>query len=138
MMAGMIQKIIDNLQATINNVHIRIENVDYEDKMRTFSLGATLKQMTFHTTDFSWNKQYVDRSAKENSELPLFKLLKIDNFAIYYKIQDTLFLQDLNKDQQSKLDGFDTFFMLNPASGKILIYEKDYLLEPIQLEVKME
>jgi hypothetical protein len=92
MMKGMVTKIIDNLQVAINNVHVRIENVDPEDSKCTFSLGATLNQMRFHTSDHLWNKQYIDRTLKENADAPLYKLLKIDNFAVYYKIQETLFL----------------------------------------------
>jgi hypothetical protein len=46
-----VDKIIDNLQAQINNVHLRIENLDLEDNQSTFSLGTTLKSITFYTTD---------------------------------------------------------------------------------------
>lgn len=45
MMKGLITKIIDNLQIQIQNVHVRIENEDLEDKQSTFSLGVTLKSM---------------------------------------------------------------------------------------------
>jgi Vacuolar sorting-associated protein 13, N-terminal len=55
-MKGLITKVIDNLQVAIHNVHVRIENEDLEDKQCTFSLGATLQQLTFHTTDQLWNK----------------------------------------------------------------------------------
>ena len=41
-MAGMITKVIDNLQIVINNVHVRIENKDKADTNSTFSLGATM------------------------------------------------------------------------------------------------
>jgi hypothetical protein len=50
-MKGLVDKIIDNLQAQINNVHLRIENLDLEDNQSTFSLGTTLKSITFYTTD---------------------------------------------------------------------------------------
>jgi len=50
-MKGLITKIIDNLQINLQNVHVRIENEDLEDKQSTFSLGITLKQITFNTTD---------------------------------------------------------------------------------------
>ena len=70
----------------IHNVHVRIENEDLEDKSSTFSLGVTLKSLSFHTTDKNWKKHYIDRTGKENAEMPLLKLLKIENFAIYYKI----------------------------------------------------
>lgn len=43
MMKSLTTKIIDNLQVTINNVHVRIENEDLEDEKATFSLGVTLR-----------------------------------------------------------------------------------------------
>ena len=86
MMKGLITKIIDNLQINLQNVHVRIENEDLEDKQSTFSLGITLKQITFNTTDQQWKKQFVDRTLKENAQTPLYKLLSIENFAVYYKI----------------------------------------------------
>ena len=97
MLKGMVTKIIDNLQVVINRVHVRMENNDLEDFKCTFSLGATLNQMRFQTTDNLWNKKYVDRTLKEHSDAPLFKLLKIDDFAIYYKVQESMFLQIMDK-----------------------------------------
>ena len=76
---------------------MRMENIDPEDSKCTFSLGATLNEMRFHTCDQSWKKQFVDRTLKENAEVPLFKLLKIDNLAVYYKVQETVFIQSMHK-----------------------------------------
>jgi len=42
MLKSLTTKIIDNLQVTINNVHVRVENEDPEDDKATFSLGITL------------------------------------------------------------------------------------------------
>jgi len=77
MMKGMVTKIIDNLQIAIRNVHIRIENKDQEDPNATFSLGATLESLDLNTTDKDWKKQFIDRTAPDNSEAPLFKLLNV-------------------------------------------------------------
>jgi len=55
-MSSLIAKIIDNLQVSIKNVHVRIENKDQEDSQSTFSLGVTLQSMTFNTTDKQWQK----------------------------------------------------------------------------------
>jgi hypothetical protein len=41
-MKGLVTKIIDNLQISLTNVHIRVENEDLDDKESTFSLGVTL------------------------------------------------------------------------------------------------
>jgi hypothetical protein len=42
MVKTMITKIIDNLQVTLRNIHLRIENQDPKDEDATFSIGITL------------------------------------------------------------------------------------------------
>lgn len=55
-MADYTKKIIDNLNISITNLHIRIENEDLEDAEKSFSLGVCLGAMTFNTTDSKWMK----------------------------------------------------------------------------------
>ena len=86
---------LDNLQLTLTNVHVRIENQDADNNENTFSLGVTLDQIVFHTTDAQGNKQYVDRTTPENSDLPLHKILNISKFAVYYKTDEAKFLGGL-------------------------------------------
>lgn len=72
----------------------------------------------------------------QNQDLPLYKLLKIDNFAMYYKTCERNLIGKLPIDQQ--MSKFIEMASKTCANGKILAYENDYLLEPIQLEVKLE
>ena len=53
-MGGMITRIIDNLQVTIRDIHIRIENKDEVDETRSFSLGIVLRGADLFTTDEKW------------------------------------------------------------------------------------
>ncbi len=87
MIKGVITKILDNLQAVVSNVHVRIESPN-----AGFSLGATLKQLTFFTTDDEWHKRYLNRTLPEHADSPLHKLLCIKGFAIYYRIAETTFI----------------------------------------------
>ena len=96
MMKSLITKVIDNLQLTLTNVHLRIENEDLEDEQCTFSLGLTLRQIKFHTADQEWTRKYIDRTTSDNADKPLNKLLEVNAFAIYYKTQETVFLQKLD------------------------------------------
>jgi hypothetical protein len=66
----------------------------------------------------------------------LYKLLKIDNFAKYYKTCEKNLIGNLPKDQQ--MSKFIEMASKTSENGKILAYENDYLLEPIQLEIKLE
>ena len=42
MTAGLITKIVDNLQISLQNLHMRIENEDTIEPDNSFSLGITL------------------------------------------------------------------------------------------------
>ncbi len=66
----------------------------------------------------------------------MYKLLAIENFSVYYKIQETNFIQHVSESQQ--VSAMTDLFKTNPATGKIQIYEHAYLLDPMKLEVKME
>jgi vacuolar protein sorting-associated protein 13A/C len=92
-MSNMVTRIIDNLQVTLRNIHIRIENQDTIEENRSFSLGVTLQAADLFTTDSSWNKSYIDRSEVKNKDKPVSKLLSIENFGIYYKIKETKYVQ---------------------------------------------
>jgi hypothetical protein len=72
----------------------------------------------------------------QNQDLPLYKLLKIDNFAKYYKTCEKNLIGKLPKEEQ--MIKFIEMSSKTSGNGKILAYENDYLLEPIQLEIKLE
>jgi hypothetical protein len=54
-----------------------------------------LQSLTFNTTDKEWQKCFIDRTLPKNEKEPLFKLLKLKNFAIYYKTNESVLLQRL-------------------------------------------
>jgi len=62
MLNAMITKIIDNLNVSLRNIHLRIENEDTNDQDATFSIGITLQSVDLYTTDANLKKTYVDRS----------------------------------------------------------------------------
>lgn len=78
-------KIVDNLQVTVSNVHIR-----YEDGLFSWSpyaLGITLKGLDLHTTNERWEPHFLDRTVPENREKPVRKRLKLKDFTIYLDAQ---------------------------------------------------
>jgi hypothetical protein len=48
----MYTKVFDNVQVSIENIHLRLEN--YEHFPDKFSMGMTLKEITIHTTNSEW------------------------------------------------------------------------------------
>jgi vacuolar protein sorting-associated protein 13A/C len=77
-------KIIDNLEITITNIHIR-----YEDKVTirgvTFSGGLTLDTISLNTTDENWTEKFMSRDDKLTTNI-IHKLGRICNLGLYCKL----------------------------------------------------
>jgi vacuolar protein sorting-associated protein 13A/C len=88
-------KIIDNLEITLTNVHIR-----YEDNLtipnKVFSFGFTISLIELTSTDENWAESFVKRDLKKDSrgEHEMRKLGKMENFGIYWDV-DAEALKDL-------------------------------------------
>ena len=80
--AGLITKIVDNVQVSIKNIHIRFE-CELDQKC-SFNFGITMDSLTVFTTDERGNKTFIDRSKAENIRLPVNKKLILDDFSFYW------------------------------------------------------
>jgi vacuolar protein sorting-associated protein 13A/C len=80
----LIRTIVDNLQITIENIHIR-----YEDSLSSasnpFSIGITLSELSGVSTDKNWNINATPSSDADT----IFKLLKLRNFGFYCSTDGT-------------------------------------------------
>jgi vacuolar protein sorting-associated protein 13A/C len=47
-------------------------------------MGMTLREIAVHTTNSEWKKEFFDRTRSENKEKPVFKILNIAKFGIYW------------------------------------------------------
>ena len=67
----LVVKIIDNLQVTIKDIHIR-----YEDHLTNeYSFGVTLEELKVYTVNQQNKPEYVDRGKPEYANEPLRKRL---------------------------------------------------------------
>ncbi|KAL7343935.1 hypothetical protein BJY59DRAFT_711306 [Rhodotorula toruloides] len=75
---SLINKIVDNLQIEIRNIHIR-----YEDKLSVpghpFSVGLTLSRFSAVSTDENWQPTFITKHAG-----PVHKLATLDSLAVYF------------------------------------------------------
>lgn len=55
-MDKIVTKVIDNLQVTINSIHIRYEN------NQEYSWGITLDKIETHTVNQSGDRMFIDRT----------------------------------------------------------------------------
>lgn len=76
--------IIDNMQVTIRNIHLRLETNEllYE---KSACCGILLESLVMTTTDSNWNKGFLDRTITK--EKPINKLLSLVNLALYWSKQ---------------------------------------------------
>lgn len=85
-------KVLDNLQLTIKNIHVR-----FEDESSHCSFGVTLDEIIMVTTDETWTKSFIDRTEEKNKEKPMNKLLRLRNLGVYWNSRETSFLSSLEK-----------------------------------------
>jgi vacuolar protein sorting-associated protein 13A/C len=91
--SGLITKIVDNVQVSIKNIHIRFECT--LDKNCSFNFGITLDTLNIYTTDERGNKIFIDRSKTENAKLPVNKKLVLDDFSFYWNDKEMAPIADI-------------------------------------------
>eukprot|EP01041_Mallomonas_annulata_P004154 gene4154-8257_t len=81
-------KIVDNIEITVRNVHIRYEDTTSIAGM-TLSAGLTLDSFSVTTTDAEWNEMFVTRDMSSNIRSCINKLASIKNLGLYWNIMST-------------------------------------------------
>ena len=126
---SLVTAIVDNLQVSIKNVHVR-----YEDSIATpghpFAVGVTLKEMSAVSTDSEWRPTFI-QSASGTTH----KLAVLNSLAIYWNSDAELFgtgrggdvgaaAQEIDKDEfiTKFKDGIEdtgnSQYLLKPVSGR--------------------
>jgi vacuolar protein sorting-associated protein 13A/C len=82
---SLVTAIVDNMQVTIKNVHLR-----YEDSVaapgQPFALGVTLKEMSAISTDANWTPSFIQSTSGTTHKLAVLKAL-----AFYWNTNAKLF-----------------------------------------------
>ncbi|KAG0003109.1 hypothetical protein BGZ80_007728 [Entomortierella chlamydospora] len=120
-----ITKVVDNLQVSINNIHIR-----YEDKMsdpkHPFSAGLTLSQLSAVSTDGQWVPTFIHDEANT-----IHKLATLDSLAMYWNT-DSESLGGKATDEALKA------FVDLIAKAEHVPGEHQYILKPVSGEGKIK
>ncbi|KNB01705.1 hypothetical protein FOXG_04892 [Fusarium oxysporum f. sp. lycopersici 4287] len=81
---SLVTKIVDNLQVTVKNIHIR-----YEDSISApghpFALGVTLEEFSAVSTDGQWKPTFI-----QDSNTVTHKLATLGALAVYWNTDSTL------------------------------------------------
>ncbi|KAG9302115.1 hypothetical protein G9A89_020549 [Geosiphon pyriformis] len=114
----LITKIIDNLQISINNIHLR-----YEDKLsdpgHPFAVGLTLSEFSALSTDKNWNPTFI-----ENETQSIHKLVTLGSLAIYWNTDSR------SLSGKTLVEAIQLFTELI-ASEKNIPTEHQYILKPV-------
>lgn len=124
--------IVDNLQVSIKNIHIR-----YEDSIASpghpFALGLTLQEFSAVSTDGNWRPSYIQSTSGTTNKLAVLNAL-----AFYWNTEATLFgtgkgeqvgaeAQGANHDgmvekfRKATESGENPQYMLKPVSGRAAV-----------------
>ncbi|KAG0226679.1 hypothetical protein BGW42_003469 [Actinomortierella wolfii] len=114
----LITKVVDNLQVSINNIHVR-----YEDKLSNpehpFSAGLTLSKLSAVSTDGEWTPTFIHDEANT-----IHKLATLESLALYWNT-DTRSLAGKSKDESLKE------FIDLIAKAEYVPEEHQYILKPV-------
>lgn len=126
------QKIINNLEISLKNIHIRFED-SVSFPSTCFAMGVTLGSFVFTTTDSDWNEKFV---SDVNSMAKIqFKLGKISDLGIYWTTAATPLEGKSFVDWMKTMKGY-VYTHSSSAVGSVndnyskLFASSSYLLEP--------
>ena len=134
----LLRRVIDNVQVTINNVHIRLEVSGAPAPYRrtahqSVALGVTMSSLQWQTTNNNWNAVFVDSSDTSAESVQLqHRLGQIRGFSAYCEsVQPDQLLTNLvadatNANGPTLCTAFDN-----------LSRNHEYLLTPVNSQVKL-
>ena len=130
---SLITAVVDNLQISVKNIHIR-----YEDSIAApghpFALGITLKEFSAVSTDENWKPTFV-----QGSSTTTHKLAKLGSLAIYWNTDAQLFGTGKGTDTVSEAQSHDHDELLDKFR-KMLENEdnRQYMLKPVSGRAAVE
>ncbi|KAG0346597.1 hypothetical protein BG004_001308 [Podila humilis] len=114
----LITKVVDNLQVSINNIHVRYED-KLSDPKHPFSAGLTLSQLSAVSTDGEWVPTFIHDETNT-----IHKLATLDSLAMYWNT-DSRSLAGKGKDDALKA------FVELIARAEYVPEEHQYILKPV-------
>ncbi|CAH1251543.1 VPS13A [Branchiostoma lanceolatum] len=113
-------QIVRNLQIKIRDIHIRYEDtVTFPGK--PFSLGVTLANLSFQTTDQNWKPCIL-----KDSDIIIYKLVSLDALAVYWNVNTASFANMDKKELQTTMRKTIASTQTHPKGF-------EYVLRPIVL-----
>ncbi|ATY65465.1 vacuolar sorting-associated vps13 [Cordyceps militaris] len=127
---SLVTKIVDNLQVTVKNIHVR-----YEDSISTpghpFALGLTLEEFSAVSTDGQWKPTFI-----QDSSHVTHKLATLGALAVYWNTDTSLYAdQDLDNIPR---DEVLAKFRKMIGKAEAVHGNHQYILRPVNGQAKIE
>ncbi|KAG5925451.1 hypothetical protein E4U42_004279 [Claviceps africana] len=133
---SLVTKVVDNLQVTVKNIHIR-----YEDSISApghpFALGFILEEFSAISTDGQWEPTFI-----QDSNTTTHKLATLDALSVYWNTDTDLFgtgreVAASPQETMSHDDMVESFkSMLNKTNA--VHTDHQYILRPVNGQAKIE
>ncbi|GAW22149.1 hypothetical protein ANO14919_116840 [Xylariales sp. No.14919] len=133
---SLVTKIVDNLQVTVKNIHVR-----YEDSISApghpFALGATLEEFSAVSTDGQWEPTFIQNTSKTTHKLATLAAL-----AVYWNTDSELLGSGREVPEDGKLVPHDEMLqkfkaMIGNGEGTTGS-DHQYILKPVSGQAKIE
>ncbi|TPX68863.1 hypothetical protein SpCBS45565_g02841 [Spizellomyces sp. 'palustris'] len=117
-MTQLVTKIVDNLQITMKNIHIRYED-SLSNPSNPFSVGITLEELSAVSCDQNWQPAFIH----EQTEL-IRKLSRLGSLALYFNTHSESF-------SGKSPEEFMKIFHESIATGERIPINQQYILKPV-------
>ncbi|KAI3329752.1 hypothetical protein F4824DRAFT_376584 [Ustulina deusta] len=133
---SLVTKIVDNLQVTVKNIHVR-----YEDSISApghpFALGATLEEFSAVSTDGQWQPTFI-----QNASQTTHKLATLAALAVYWNTDSELLGSGREVSEGAELVPHDEMLqkfkaMISNSEGATGS-DHQYILKPVSGQAKIE
>ncbi|KJZ79741.1 hypothetical protein HIM_01210 [Hirsutella minnesotensis 3608] len=132
---SLVTKIVDNLQVTVKNIHVR-----YEDSISApghpFALGVTLEEFSAVSTDGQWTPTFIQHSTSVTH-----KLATLEALAVYWNTDTELFGTGREAGPQTDVISHDDMvakFGNLISSTDSFSSNHQFILKPVSGQAKIE
>jgi vacuolar protein sorting-associated protein 13A/C len=135
--ASLVTKIVDNLQVTVKNIHVR-----YEDSISApghpFALGITLEEFSAISTDGEWKPTFIQDSTKVTH-----KLATLGALAVYWNTDTKLMgpgreIEIPAEDLMTHQDMVSRFKSMIVKEENDVVANHQFILKPVSGQAKIE
>jgi len=133
---SLITKVIDNLQITVKNIHVRYED-SISNTGHPFSLGLTLDEFSAKSTDGQWKPAFI-----QDANGLTHKVADLSALTMYWNTDTELLSsgkESETEETDAKHDGMVSKFReMNVKDQKLDLANNQFILKPVSGHAKIE